>query len=607
MILKPKITTPHPFQANLITEVIRRWDSGEQYVLGVAPTGAGKTVIKAFTAKHFADKDQVVVIFAHRDVLLSQISMTLAKCGIPHQLICSAATEKDITNSHVDEFGFTYCAPKAKVYVASVLTWVNRDISRLAPLVKCWMLDEAHHLTIGTSWHRVVDSLPNAKGLGVTATPLRADNKGLGRDFGGVFESIVEAPDMGELMDMGYLSRYRIYSIASKLDEVQLPVTASGDYSQKKLAAVTEEADIVGSAVGHYLKHGEGGQAITFVPSISYAKVVEKEFNDAGIPSVALSSKDPLSYRNKKIKEFKKGKITNVINVDLFGEGFDVPACSVVIMLRKTASYGLFKQMFGRMLRVFDGKPYGVLIDHVGNAGVHCVHGAPHDDPEWSLEPEIRKKKKKNAADIDEVTCSECGLDYMPLTNSEEDKVCPKTHGGCGHKELPPPPELRTCSECCLSYTPASNDPKDFICPVNVGGCGHLETEDDNDRTVKKLQIREGTLVEWDNSYLHGIMQERANVDRSIEQVKNKLHGQPHMVMQGVVNRHLKRKEAQRELREWITAWCLKFFVKHKIGVETTQNEFLRYFGVDVFKAQTLGERKANELTDKIKRNWSEL
>ena len=554
--------TPRPYQAKANDDTQWLWDNGAKNVMVVAPTGAGKTLIKAFMAEKFSNRNEMFIIFAHRDVLLSQISMSLAMIGLPHSFICNKATECEISNLHVAEFGYTYRSETANVIVASVLTWINRDTSLIEPLIRGWALDEAHHLTVGTSWHKCVEPLINAYGMGVTATPLRADKKGLGRDCGGVFDEMVRTPNMGELIEMGNLSPYRIYTVPSNLDLTGVNVTNGGDYNQKKLAAASDKVDITGDAVEHYQKLANGQQAITFCVSIEHAKHVAEQFNAAGINSIALSSKTPLALRQQKVNEFKRGLITNLVNVDLFGEGFDTPACAVVIMLRKTMSYGLFKQMFGRMLRVFEGKDYGILLDHVGNVAEHCIYGAPHDDPEWSLEPPKKKRKQ-----------------------SDEKGFL-----------------SRTCPECFGFYQPKGSTPAHYVCPY----CKHAENESEINAAQRELQIREGTLVEYDNSYLTGLLAQRDNVDLPVERVEQKMQNAPAKVRFSAVKNHLKRQDAQRQLRVWVQNWCHETATRKQLDHETTQTEFARIFGVDVFKAQVLSERLSLELLDKIKYNWSD-
>ncbi len=272
---------PRPYQSKMISEVQMAWFTGYKNVLGVAPTGAGKTLIKSFMAEKFSKRGELVVIFAHRDILLSQISIALCQVGLPHKFVCSKSTEREIGNLHIAEYGRSFISESSTIIVASVLTWVNRNTDILDPLVKCWMIDECHHFTLNSAHDRCTSPMINAKGLGVTATPLRADNKSLGRSGSGVFDKIVLAPTMSELIEMGNLSSYRIYTVPSELDLSGVNVTGGGDYNQKKLALASDKVDITGDAVDHYKRLSYGKQAITFCVSIEHAKHVAKQFNDA--------------------------------------------------------------------------------------------------------------------------------------------------------------------------------------------------------------------------------------------------------------------------------------------------------------------------------------
>ena len=226
-------------------------------------------------------------------------------------------------------------------------------------------------------------------------------------------------------------------------------------------------------------------------------------------------------------------------------------------------SYGLFMQQFGRMLRPADGKDYGILLDHVGNVAEHCIYGAPHDSPEWSLEPPSKKKKK-------------------PTDASDSPS--------------------RTCPECFGFYQPKTNTPSGYVCPY----CGHAENDEEINAAMREIQVREGTLVEYDNSYMNGILKEIAKTDRPVERLKQELYGAPDVVKYSAAKNHLAKQEAQRQLRVWIGSWCENIAVQKALDVETTQGEFARVFGFDVWKAQTLPERQALELLDKIKSNWSD-
>ena len=556
----PIINNPHDYQANVINEAFDQWDNGFQNICLVAPTGAGKTIIKGFAVKYWLERNpgKFAVIFAHRDVLLTQISLAAARIGLPHQMVCAKATERVIGDIHMEELGESFLHDKANIIIASVPTWIKRDTSSIEKYIGLWCMDECHHQLVDNMWGKSVLGLSHAIGLGVTATPIRADKKGLGRHADGLFDTIITTPGMGELIEMGRLSPYKVYTIPSRVDLTGVNVTSSGDYNQQKLAKATDKASITGDAVDHYLRLADGKQGIIFAASVAHSEHVAQQFRAAGINAVALSSNTNITERQHKVNEFRNGKIKILVNYDLFGEGFDVPAVEVVIMLRKTLSYGLFKQMFGRCLRVLDGKICGILIDHVGNVQEHCIPGKHlHDDPEWTLD---RGRKKSGGGEGGIIT-----------------RICPK---------------------CFNFYAPASKSIKSYICPA----CGHAESDQERIEAQKEVQVRDGVLVEYDTGYLTKILAERDKVDKPVEQVRFGLQkGKAHpAIVNAATNRHKARQEAQNKLRSWIGQWCIESNHRLKMDVQTIQGEFNRRFNVDIFKAQTLGAKDSEELMTKI-------
>lgn len=551
---------PFPDQQDLLDQINQSWHRGNRNILAVACTGFGKTLIKAFIANQFVSAGGITVIFAHRDVLLSQISDSLASVGLEHKFVCARTTEREISDLQMVKYKRSFNNDNARIIVASVKTWLNRNTSAIAPHVNLWMIDEAHHVHPDNTWGRCVESLPNARGLGVTATPLRQDRRPLNRKNGGVFDDMACSIGMGELISRGRLSPYKIYTIPSKLDLSQVKVTSSGDYNQKQLAEVSDKIDIIGDAVKHYKRIANGLQAITFCVSIEHANHVAEQFNAAGVNSYVLSSKTPLKIRQSKELAFKQGHITNLINVDLFGEGYNVPKCSVVINLRKTLSYGLFKQQFGRMLRLADGKPYGILIDHVGNVREHCVYGEPHDDPNWLELFHDEQKKRSND-------------DGVTITG-------------------------RTCPECFGFYIPKSLNPKHMTCPY----CEHTETDAQRNTQTRELVIEEGDLVEYTSNYISKVLAERSKVDEPTNDLKARMSyaGAPSIAINSAASRHTARQNAQNALRDVIIEWCNDMAADWQWDVETTQRMFEKTFEVDIFKAQTLSAKESNELKLKV-------
>lgn len=546
-------------QQTAISKAVSSWHAGYRNVCVVLPTGAGKTLIIAQQAKNNVAEGVVTLVFAHRDVLLGQISNALCMLGVHHRFLASKETIGEITTENLLNHGDSYYSERSSVIVASVDTYHRRlkdgKLDHLISRVGMWIMDEGHHTLVDNKWGRCVTALPNARGLGVTATPIRGDGKGLGSHADGVFDDLFVGTDMGTLIKNGYLSPYKIFVPPTQVDVSSVKVTSSGDYNQKQLAAVTDKSTITGDAVEHYLRLASGKQAITFCVNIEHSEHVATAFNAAGVKSVALSSKTPAKERADMVRDFKAGRIQNLVNCDLFGEGFDVPAVEVCIMLRKTESYSLFKQQFGRALRVIEGKQYGILIDHVGNVERHCVHGYPHDDPEWTLD---RKQKRKSSDDGQSPTGVVCG-------------------------------------ECAAYFVPANK--ANPVCTY----CGHSETETERNQRQQDFQAKAGVLVELNIDVMNNLIAERNKVDQSVTQFANKLQGMPTVARHSAVNNHVKRQYAQSRLRAEIQVWCDRTAKLNGWTVKTVQLEFERVFKVNILKAQTLGERKATELLETIR------
>jgi superfamily II DNA or RNA helicase len=163
-----------------------------------------------------------------------------------------------------------------------------------------------------------------------------------------------------------------------------------GDYANDELAEVMDKPTITGDAVQHYFKYAPGKRAIVFCVSVQHSRHVAAQFNSAGIAAVHVDGETDFEVRDRAIREFREGSIKILCNVELFGEGFDVPVLEAVILLRPTQSLGLYLQQVGRSLRPCEGKTKAVILDHVGN----CQrHGLPDEERVWSLEGHTAQKK----------------------------------------------------------------------------------------------------------------------------------------------------------------------------------------------------------------------
>lgn len=407
------IPTLRPYQEKLVSDTYQQWDAGKQFVAMVSSTGSGKSMtLTAIVAKE-RDRGQYVLVLAHRQELITQLSDTMGRMGIRHQVIAANKVVRFAAKQSMENHGVNYVDPNARVMVASVQSMREAKIADLAKLGNKLTVvqDEFHHATKKSkTWGGVLTPLLNAgaRGLGPTATPCRADGQGLSRETDGYADVIVEGPSMRWLIDNGYLSQYKIYCPPTdlRLDNVETSKT-TGDYKEKELKAEIGRSHIVGDIVSHYLKICPGKRGITFTVGVDTAEEVAEEYRKRGVPAVALSGRNADEERVQAIRDLKSGKILQIVNDSLIGEGVDIPAVEVVSFARPTQSYALYAQMFGRALRPFEGKTHAIIIDAVSNV---MRHGLPDAPREWSLDRRERRTGKSEPSTVR--VCTACAAVY---------------------------------------------------------------------------------------------------------------------------------------------------------------------------------------------------
>lgn len=418
-----------PYQLEGVTDIRAQFRSGARSVLYVLPTGGGKTYTYSYIAEHAGAKGNSVLILEHRKELIRQASLSLATLDVGHQIIAPADKVAGIRRSHIDRIGWPAIDPRSHVAVASVQT-LGRRLDWLAAFdPRLIIIDEAHHAVAGT-WSRIIEACPHARLLGVTATPVRTDGRGLGERSGGVFQSMVIGPSMRELIAQGALVPPRVVAPPTQLDLSSVH-TRGGDYDAGELTQALDKPKITGDAVEHYRRLAAGKAAIVFCASIRHAEHVAEEFRTAGFRFECIHGGMDDADRDRMIYGLADGSVQGLVSVDVISEGTDIPVAEVAIMLRPTQSEGLFMQQAGRVLRPAPGKDYGLVIDHVGNTGRWIGgeftrnHGLPDDDRDWTLEG---RRKRKRGEKTDEkapplVRCPQCYAAHDPAPK------CPD----CGH------------------------------------------------------------------------------------------------------------------------------------------------------------------------------
>lgn len=533
------------YQLNDKKNIYQSWKSGNKNVMYVLPTGGGKTVVLSSIVGDFKNHQ---VILVHRQELVTQISLTLASVGIKHNLTTSNKLIKEVSFLQLQSFGKSFIDPCAKTMIVGVDTLIRRlekvEFKQWAQGVKRWTIDECHHVLKKNKWGKIANAFPNATGLGVTATPTRTDNYGLGLHNDGVFQDMVLGPTMKDLITMGNLTPYRIFCVQpDNFDLSNVSTDSNGDFNRNKLSNAIEKSTITGDAVEHYMKYANGIRGLTFCTNIKTAQNTTDKFNQAGVPAMLVTAKTPITDRINASKWLASGKLLQLVNVDIFGEGYDIPAVSCVSMLRPTKSLNVFMQQFGRALRPLKGKTHAIIFDHVGNVE---RHGLPDMPRTWSLEPKIKRKKSIpiNELAIPITTCKTIGC-FAPYDSR-------------------------------LSKCPYCKSAKTII----------LRT------SIKEVQ---GNLIELRLDIIEAMKKERDKIDNP----PSVPISQGELVRLSALKRQKVRKEKQAELRTMISQWAgnLQFFGK-------TDSEIYKIFyniaGVDILKAQTLGSGDVTRLMEKF-------
>ena len=343
-------------------------------VMAQMPTGTGKTylltaVIDSFVSNNPMEK---VWIVAHRRELVSQIDETVRKF---HSY--SSATSSLLSSVK-----------------AMSIQWLMRHYDEIEEEPGMIVIDEAHH-ALAKTYKEMWERFPNAKFLGLTATPCRLNGKG----FTDLFDVLVQSWSVPEFISKGRLATYDFVSIKSDgvtqrlIDSLQKR-GADGDYQNKEMDMLLNKKPSIERLYQSLEEFGKDRKGIVYAINISHAQKITKLYQENGVKAIAIDSKTPATERQQDIEAFKKGDIQVLVNVDIFSEGFDCPDVEFVQLARPTLSLAKYLQMVGRGLRVAKGKKNCVIID---NVGLYRVFGLPSQVWNWNamFEGKLKIGKRK--------------------------------------------------------------------------------------------------------------------------------------------------------------------------------------------------------------------
>lgn len=368
-----------PYQEHDLGEV-RILFRTHRSVLLVQPTGAGKGRIASYIVQAASEGGHRVIFLVNRRNLVHDMSDRVKELGIPHGVIMGRDKRYD---------------PDRLVQVASIDTIVRREIALPASL----LIEDEAHFAVTDTWGQVHGRYPNAKILGLTATPIRTDGRGLGD----VYEAMVQGPSVKTLIAQGYLSPAVVFRPAGapKLDGVP---KIGGDFNKKQLAQITDTPKLVGDIVQQWKRLAPDRKTAAYCVDKKHALNTAERFRCEGIDFAYVDCDTSDKDRAHIWRDFDHGRLRGVTSVGTISYGWDHPICSCIIGARATASVGLWRQILGRGGRIYPGKKDFFVLDHFDNTG--RLNALYDDEVEWSLEGQAIKKKATDNISIS--TCRAC-------------------------------------------------------------------------------------------------------------------------------------------------------------------------------------------------------
>lgn len=403
-----------------------------QSVMVQMPTGTGNTVLLTEVVKNEKGKvkNPCVWIVVHRRELVEQIRETL-------KTMLSSPCSTSGTTPWISSFVFSPWQSRSKLRSAHLayrkrslllddsrikvmsIQWLSRHYQEMEEIPSLIVIDEAHH-AVAKTYKEVMDAYPEAKKLGLTATPCRLTKRG----FTDLFDVLLQSWSAKKFIADGWLSLYDYMSIREDSEDWLLVNSlkkrgADGDFSLREMSEKMNVQPSIERLCDTVIRYAANKKGITYAIDIAHAEHIAEAYRQHGINAVAISSKTPLEERKAIIERFKGTSIdskpnyaslsltkpldtdvsnkadstdktdtplaqTNniqvLVNVDLFGEGFDCSDVEFIQLARPTLSLAKYLQQVGRGMRVFEGKKYCLILD---NVGLYRLFGLPSDDRDW--------------------------------------------------------------------------------------------------------------------------------------------------------------------------------------------------------------------------------
>lgn len=357
------------YQREMLGRINEAWRSCRSVMVQM-PTGTGKTVLMSEIIRN--EKSSVLVV-AHRRELIEQIRQTLDRRTKEQVFDRRTEEQKDI-DRRTEGQNF--------VTVTSIqkLSRAEENDLLLAQEYSLIIIDEAHH-ALAKTYRQLWERWPEAKFLGLTATPCRLSGEG----FEDLFDMLLQGEDIQWFIDQKWLSDFEY--VSARPDSLMMHQIgglrkrgADGDYQTKEMVTVMDVPESIAHLYDSYEAFAWGKKGIVYAIDRAHAQHIADYYASNGVKCAVIDAKTPASERHDLVEAYRLNQIHVLVNVDIFSEGFDCPEVEFIQLARPTLSLSKYLQQVGRGMRVSEGKDCVLILD---NVGLYQTFGLPTDRRDW--------------------------------------------------------------------------------------------------------------------------------------------------------------------------------------------------------------------------------
>jgi superfamily II DNA or RNA helicase len=399
------------YQQRFVEEARKKIAEGKRRILMCLPTGGGKGYCASDIIRMSAAKNKESIFFADQRELVFQLSKQLDRMSVPHRKLMAGTVNEYQTYEDAVSSSYSFIAAKDTLWARAF----RRDRIE-PPRADLVQIDECHRV-MSRSYQKIMDHYKESVNLGWTATPCRADNLSLGS----YYEDIVVGATYKELQDLGFLVPVKVLAP----DRPDLGGMYGKEYSLKELDKRMNKRPMVGSIVEEWRRNAEGRGTVVFASSVDHSLHIRDEFrkllgtnSDGTERAEHIDGKMDQAARDHLMERVRDGSVVVLCNYGVAHTGVDIPRWKYMICARPTKSFGLWRQMGGRIQRPFESHEECVIQDHSDNA--HRF-GYPDEDVSWTLEEgrkaqdldrTQRNKPPHTAKESEPFECPSCGTPF---------------------------------------------------------------------------------------------------------------------------------------------------------------------------------------------------